>query len=109
MTHLPDIFAALSDPTRFAIIERLLDEGELPAGAFQEDFKISAPAISRHLRVLNDAGLVHKRVRKQQRLYSARPDTFEQIGNWAMSHREFWEGSLKRLEAALAQEANNDE
>ncbi|MGI9373725.1 MAG: ArsR/SmtB family transcription factor, partial [Hyphomicrobiales bacterium] len=85
------------------------DEGELPAGAFQQDFNISAPAISRHLRVLNDAGLVHKRVRKQQRLYSARPETFEEIGNWAMSHKEFWEGSLKRLEAALARESEKND
>jgi DNA-binding transcriptional ArsR family regulator len=104
MSELPLIFAALSEPTRFAIVERLMAEGELPAGAFLDDFDISAPAISRHLNVLSNAGLVTKRVNRQQRLYSARPETIGVVSAWAMGHREFWENSLKRLELALQQE-----
>ncbi len=104
MSELPLIFAALSEPTRFAIVERLMAEGELPAGAFLDDFNISAPAISRHLNVLSNAGLVTKRVNRQQRLYSARPETIGVVSAWAMGHREFWENSLKRLELALQQE-----
>ena len=67
MPALPDIFAALGEPTRFAIVERLLREGALSAGELQRGCAISPPAVSRHLRVLHDAGLVDRRVEKQRR------------------------------------------
>ena len=103
-SSVPRIFGALSDETRFAIVERLMAEGELPAGEIGSGFDISAPAISRHLNVLNDAGVVQKRTSGQQRLYSVRPQAIEQVCAWAISHREFWEASLTRLEAALMKE-----
>lgn len=106
MSDIPKIFSALSDPTRFAIVERLMNEGELPAGALQAGFEISAPAISRHLSVLNGAGVVNRRVNRQQRLYSVRPEIMQDICSWTMTHREFWESSLMRLEAALVEEMN---
>jgi len=104
MSQLTGIFSALSDPTRFAIVERLLNEGELPAGAIHKGFPISAPAISRHLSVLRDAGVVERRVNRQQRIYAVRPAALEEISAWTMSHRAFWETSLNRLEKALMQE-----
>ena len=103
---LPTTFAALGDATRFAIVERLLNEGELSAGALQEDAIISPPAISRHLKVLREAGLLRQRVDGQRRLYSVRPEAVEAISAWTTSHREFWEASLKRLDRALTEEMN---
>ncbi|MCJ8307483.1 MAG: winged helix-turn-helix transcriptional regulator [Rhizobiaceae bacterium] len=105
MSNLINTFAALGDDTRFAIVERLLKEGELSAGDIQEGTSISAPAVSRHLKVLRSAGLVHQRVDKQRRLYSARPEAVQSIGAWSMSYREFWQNSLDRLEWALVQES----
>jgi DNA-binding transcriptional ArsR family regulator len=106
MPALPDLFAALGDPTRFAIVERLLAEGELTAGELQRGTEISPPSVSRHLKVLRDAGLVDRRTAGSSRIYFARPHAVERVGAWAMSHREFWEASLKRLERALIEEVN---
>lgn len=98
---LPETFAALGEPTRLAIITRLLDQGELPAGALQDVADISAPALSRHLKVLHKAGLVTRRVDAQRRLYAVRPEAVKAINDWTMSYRDFWTGSLDRLEAAI--------
>ena len=105
MTELTRTFAALGDETRFAIVERLMKEGELSAGDLLEGASISAPAISRHLKVLRNAGLIDQRVDKQRRMYSVRPQAVQSIGAWTMSHREFWQKSLDRLEWALLQES----
>ena len=98
---LPDTFAALGDATRLAIIDRLLTSGEQPAGALQDVADISAPALSRHLKVLHNAGLVTRRVDAQRRLYAVRPEAVQAINDWTMSYRDFWSGSLDRLEAAI--------
>lgn len=98
---LPDTFAALGEPTRLAIVQRLLERGEQPAGALQDIAQISAPALSRHLKVLHGAGLVTRRVDAQRRLYSVRPEALRAINDWTMSYRDFWSGSLDRLEAAI--------
>ncbi len=105
MSILSSTFAALGDATRFAIVERLLQQGELPAGELQSVGQISAPAISRHLKVLRKAGVVEQRIDAQRRLYSVRPEAVQAIGAWSMSYREFWQKSLDRLEAALLQES----
>ena len=105
MTDLIQTFAALGDETRFAIVERLLKEGELSAGELQEGTDISAPAVSRHLKVLRSAGIVAQRIDKQRRLYSARPEAVQSVGAWTMSYRDFWQTSLDRLEWALVQES----
>jgi DNA-binding transcriptional ArsR family regulator len=106
MTDLSTTFAALGDPIRFAIVERLLRQGQLSAGELQEGTDITAPAISRHLKVLRQAGLLEQSVDKQRRLYSVRPQAVEAISAWTMSHREFWQASLDRLERALDREIN---
>jgi DNA-binding transcriptional ArsR family regulator len=102
--QLHQTFSALGDATRFAIVERLLTEGEQTAGALQSAADISAPAISRHLKVLRTAGVIEQRVDAQRRIYSVKPDVVRAINNWTMNHREFWENSLNRLEAALMKE-----
>lgn len=104
MAQLNRIFGALSDETRFSIVEKLMRDGELPAGALVAMADVSAPAISRHLKVLVASGLLKRRVSAQKRLYSVRPEAIEAVSAWTMSHREFWEASLDRLEAALKKE-----
>ncbi|WP_417600430.1 ArsR/SmtB family transcription factor [Pararhodobacter oceanensis] len=102
-------FAALGDPIRFAIIDRLAREGEVPAGALSEGFAVSAPAVSRHLGVLHKAGLVQRRVEGQRRLYSVAPESMRRIALWTLSHRAFWQGSLSRLDALIALEEHSDD
>lgn len=104
MNQLPPIFAALGDPTRFAIVDRLLREGELSAGQISDAAPISPPAFSRHLKVLREAGIIDQRVDKQRRLYSVRPAAVSRISAWTMGYREFWDASLDRLESAINQE-----
>ena len=101
---LPQSFAALGDATRFAIVDRLLREGELSAGELNETQSISPPAISRHLKILREAGIINQRVDKQRRLYAVRPEAVEAISAWTMSHREFWQSSLDRLSNLLDRE-----
>lgn len=101
MTHLTSVFAALGDPTRFAIVDRLLKEGELSAGDIADTAPISPPAFSRHLKLLREAGLLEQRTDKQRRIYSVRPEAVKQISVWVMDHRKFWESSLDRLEALI--------
>ncbi len=101
MTNLPQIFSALSDPTRFGIVERLLSDGELPVSQLRSGSSISAPAMSRHLNVLTEAGIVTRRAQAQQRFYSVRPEAIGAISAWTLDHRAFWEASLDQLEAEL--------
>ena len=100
----PQTFAALGDPTRFAIVERLLSEGSLSAGELHKDADISPPAFSRHLKILRSANIIDQQVDKQRRIYSVRPEAVQAISNWTMSHKEFWQASLDRLETALNSE-----
>ena len=102
MPPLTQVFDALSDPTRLAIVERLLRRGELAAGALAEPFAISKPAISRHLRVLEEAGVIERRIDRQWRRYRIRPDGIGAVQDWLEHHRRFWAGSLDRLERLLA-------
>ena len=101
MPALPDTFAALGDPTRFAIVERLLRDGELPAGTLHAVADLSPPAMSRHLKVLRGAGVIRQRIDKQRRLYSIDPAAVKAINDWAMSYPAFWAKSFDRLDAAL--------
>ncbi|WP_172298082.1 helix-turn-helix transcriptional regulator [Pseudoruegeria sp. HB172150] len=94
-------FAALGDPTRFAIVERLLEHGALSAGSLQDVADISPPAISRHLKVLREAGLITQTVDAQRRIYAVAPRAVQAINVWTMSHADFWNASLDRLAGAL--------
>ncbi len=104
MNELSHIFSALSDQTRLDIVERLMASGELPAGELVDRANISGPAISRHLKVLREAGIVQQRAEGTKRFYVVRPEALQTISNWTMDHRSFWEAGLDRLEAALAAE-----
>ena len=108
MKHLSHTFAALSDETRFAVVERLMAEGELPVSALLEATSISAPALSRHLKVLRKAGLVAQRADGTRRLYSVRPEAMKAVADWAIAYRDFWEAGMDRLEAMLALEEDEE-
>lgn len=104
MSNLNSTFAALSDATRFAIVNQLLVNGEKSAGSLQSMVDISGPAVSRHLKILRNAGVVEQRVDAQRRMYRVRPQAILAIHNWTISHQEFWQSSLDRLEQALMKE-----
>jgi DNA-binding transcriptional ArsR family regulator len=93
---LSTVFAALADPTRRAILGRLA-QGETSVGELAAPFDISWPAVSRHLKVLENAGLIERRADAQWRLCSLRGEGLREAASWIESYREFWEGSLDRL------------
>lgn len=101
MTNLISKFAALGDPTRFAIVERLMQDGAQSAGSLQDIADISAPAISRHLKVLRAAGVISQTIDKQRRIYAVDPGAMGAINDWMITHQDFWNNSLDRLAAAL--------
>ncbi len=98
-----NIFETLADPTRRHIVE-LLADGECSVGELCGEFEISQPAISRHLRVLRDAGLVASRTDAQRRMYSLRPGPFEEIDRWLERYSCFWRRRLDDLESVLLDE-----
>jgi DNA-binding transcriptional ArsR family regulator len=101
---LDTVFAALADPTRRAIMERLTASGELTVGDIAEPFKITAPAISRHLSVLERAGLIERRIDKQWRKVRVRPDALAPLESWIARQQRHWSAALDRLEALAAAE-----
>src|SRR5882762_9280376 len=100
--QLDSLFAALADPTRRAIIERLLAAGELSVGDVAAPFAISTPAISRHLQVLERAGLIERRIERQWRFVRVRADALTPAESWLSGQRRHWTAALDRLEALAA-------
>jgi DNA-binding transcriptional ArsR family regulator len=100
--RLDTVLSALADPTRRAIVERLIARGELSVGDIAEPFRISAPAISRHLRVLEQAGLIERRVERQFRIVRLRADALRPVEDWISRARRHWSDALDRLEAVAA-------
>jgi DNA-binding transcriptional ArsR family regulator len=92
--------AALADPTRRRIIE-LVSETERDAGEIGSQFDVSQPAISRHLRVLRESGLVRVRPEAQRRLYSLDPKPLAELDKWLARYRPFWRQRLDALETEL--------
>ena len=93
-------FGALSDPTRRAILARLAegDAGVLDVAA---PFPMSQPAVTKHLNVLEEAGLISRHRRARQRLCHLEPVRLKQLSDWVGSYREFWEESFERLDELL--------
>lgn len=95
---------AISDPTRRHILQ-MVRAGELPAGAIASQFTITRPAVSQHLKVLRDAGLLEERRQGVRRLYRAAPQGFEELRRFL---EQFWDDRLADLKSAVeAQEAMN--
>ncbi len=96
MDKLSVTFAALADPTRRAILARLV-RGEAPVGELSQPFDISLPAVSRHLKVLERAGLIERRADAQWRMCILRAKPMHEAHEWLERYREYWEDSLDRL------------
>lgn len=95
------LFRTLSDPTRRAIFERLCREGEQTVGALTEAAGVSQPAVSKHLGVLRQAGLVRDRPEGRRIHYSARPDALAPLVDWTRRMEGFWEARLDGMEDLL--------
>ncbi|HVU36486.1 MAG TPA: metalloregulator ArsR/SmtB family transcription factor [Opitutaceae bacterium] len=95
--------AAIADPTRRRIVE-LLAERDRTAGELVKEFDLSAPAISQHLNVLRDAGLVVTRAEGQSRIQSLNPDGFDDLDAWLRKTRALWSSRLDALERELRAE-----
>ena len=100
-------FSALADPTRRAILARL-SRGEASVSQLCEPFEISMPAISRHLRVLEQAGLVTRGRNAQFRSVSLDAEPLKEIAGWVESYRQFWDHSFDRMDAYLAELQKGD-
>jgi DNA-binding transcriptional ArsR family regulator len=99
--QLDSVFGALADPTRRAILTRLT-QGEASVAELVAPFNVSQPAISRHLKVLERAGLVARTRRATARLSSLRAEPLREATVWLAGYREFWEESYGRLDELLA-------
>src|SRR3954464_13857011 len=97
---LSKTFAALGDPTRLAILERLA-EGDATVKELAEPFSVSMPAISRHLKVLERAGLITRGRAAQSRPRSLRVQALKEATMWMNVRREMWEGRMDRLDRHL--------
>jgi len=93
-------FQTLADPTRRRIVETLR-HGERQVNDIVRQAGIHQSGVSRHLRILNEAGFVAMRPDGQRRLYSLRPEPFHELEAWLAQYRRLWEARLDRMEAAL--------
>ena len=100
MDVLSQTFSALADPTRRAILARLAT-GAATVGELAEPFDMSLPAVSRHLKVLTDAGLIERHTEAQWRRCELRGEGFRAAADWIEFYRRFWEQSFDRLDAFL--------
>lgn len=99
LTHL-DAFQILADPTRRRIVEALR-HGEQPVNDLVARAGIHQSGVSRHLRILYDAGFVALRPERQRRLYSLKPEPFRELDTWLAQYRALWDARLDRLGDAL--------
>ena len=95
------LFRTLADPTRRALFERLCREGEQTVGALTARAGVSQPAVSKHLGVLKQAGLVRDRPEGRQTHYSARVESLAPLTDWTHQMAGFWEARLDQLEDLL--------
>jgi len=99
--NLDAVFGALSDPTRRAILARLT-EGDLTVAELAAPFKVTQPAISRHLKVLEGAGLISRRRRATARLSHLEAKPLGEATEWLARYRQYWEESYRRLDSLLS-------
>jgi len=100
-----DVFAALADPTRRRLVE-LLGEGERSVSEMAAEVDIHQPGVSRHLRILHEAGFVSVRAEGQRRLYSLRPEPFLKLDAWMQRYASDQLARLRRLAQLVEEEPN---
>jgi DNA-binding transcriptional ArsR family regulator len=101
------MFDVLVEPNRRRILE-ILRRGESPVGELVDALDVSQPAVSKHLRVLREAGLVESRTEANRRLYRLRPEALREIDEWLAPYRALWEERLDDLDAHLATMDHDD-
>jgi DNA-binding transcriptional ArsR family regulator len=105
--RLDETFAALANETRRSIVARLA-EGEASVNEIAAPFDLTLPAISKHLKVLERAGLIVRSRRGQHRPCALDPAALEAVASWADQHRAIWEARLDRMEARLRPDTRGD-
>jgi len=96
-------FAALADPTRRAVLAQLADKGEATVTELAEPFDMSLPGFSRHLKVLENAGLIERSRQAQFRPCAINPEPLKDAADWLAGYRKLWEARFDRLDALLAE------
>lgn len=99
-----DGFTALADPIRRKIVE-LLARGPMDAGSLASRFDVSRPAVSRHLRVLRETGMVRCRAEAQRRIYEIDTAGLDEVAGWVDRYRTFWADRLDHLEKAAEEQS----
>lgn len=102
-----DVFTAIADPTRRSLLEHLC-QGEQPVKQLAEPFEMSMPAISQHLSILCDVGLVSQRRAGRQRFYRLNPEPLKQVSEWVAYYEQFWQNKLTALGEYLEAESCNN-
>lgn len=100
-----DVFQAIADPTRRSLL-RLLDEGEMPVTALSGHFAMSRTAVSKHLRVLQGAGLVHERKVGRETRYRLDPEPLLELKRWLAYYERYWDNRLNALKRYVEEDGN---
>lgn len=103
----PDVFAAISDPTRRRLLD-LLGEGPRPVNELARPFAMSRPAVSQHLRILREAGLVRVRRRGRQHHYRLQARRLREVYDWVSHYERFWRRKLKSLGEYLDRQSRKE-
>ena len=93
-------FSVVAEPNRRAILDMLLDS-ERSVGEIEQALKLSQPSVSKHLRILREAGFVESRVEAQRRLYRLKPEPLMELDAWLAPFRRYWSAQIDKLEAHL--------
>lgn len=101
-----DVFQAIADPTRRAIIDILAD-GSLPVNKVADHFEISRPAVSKHIKILNECGLVVMHREGRKRYCRVDPSKLRKVAEWANQYRQFWSQKLDALDEELRKPDKN--
>lgn len=101
VTNLDSVFAALADPTRRRIVERLARR-PLTVGQIGSEFPISQPGISKHVRILEEAGLLRRTVEGRVHYCTIAPHAMQTVSDWVEQQRRYWDDALDRLDHLLA-------
>jgi DNA-binding transcriptional ArsR family regulator len=102
-------FHALADGTRRSMIHALARGERRSAGELGAKFRSAQPTISKHLKVLEDAGIVERTVHGRVHQFRLRRKALQQAGNWIARHQAFWEGAVNQLESLLAESVDDDQ
>ena len=103
---IAETMTALAEPNRFRIVE-LLRDGPQPVNDIGQRLRMNQPQVSKHLRVLKDAGLVDVHPRAQQRLYELRPQPLQELDQWLARYRRLWDERFEQLDELVAELTRN--